>query len=114
MPVITIFGIPGNTVSKTIDGVVFEIKTELTTISDLGVKMGQVTVFMPLDFTRTGSKIVVYIDLFDKPGRTPAVKYQMAETVGHILSAHFNPDFIEVMPYKYDPDDQGYWSYRKE
>jgi hypothetical protein len=117
MPVIRIYGLGGQEASQ-LRNLKTEVKAAVMRIEGLGVtNENQVSpFFIPdvLDDAVVGD-VVVYIDLFNRPGRKPEVKHAMSEAVGEKIKQFF-PEllFIEVLPQGYDDKEEGYWSWRKQ
>jgi hypothetical protein len=116
MPIIRIYG-AGGAKEFHLQAITNLLKDGIARIKELAVSRNEVSVFFPSDCVtaRADSELVVYVEMFNRENRTPAVRKKAAAAVGEILDKGF-PDtqFIEVLPMSYDSEGEGYWSLRRE
>lgn len=111
MPLITVWN-----AHQTYDKVKWDIIDACLGIEELGLKKpAEVSVcFVPdMDPSWVEETVVVVVELlFDKPGRTQAVRQRLAEAIGRAIKdstvGHNRP--VEVAVKRFNPERDAFWS----
>lgn len=115
MPVIRIDGLMAP--KKAYQELFKDLKFRVAQIQGLGVTREQVSPYVNPHIIQeeAGGGVFVYLEgLFDKPGRTPAVRQELVDAVFDVIYVFVKTKklrlikFIEVIPYRIDPKENGY------
>lgn len=105
MPAIIIYGIPHNLQTHMTTTVYRyqEIPNAASSIPGMGITPGMVTVITPVDEGCSGKEIIAFVEgLFQRPGRTPEARQQLAIVIRNCLvelAGSMMPDCHKVEVY---------------
>lgn len=106
MPVIVVFGLPGEIDEETIENVYENLAAVVLQVEELRLQKHQITFFFPPDRMKMdlGKEIVIFVfGLTDKPERTEAVRNQLASNLMNQMKLNF-PDakLVECFVYPFN------------
>lgn len=99
MPVVIIYGVPQTYKLEELEKLIPDIQLVIEGVEGLNVSAHHVSIFFPLDRVEKGlgEKVVVFINIHEKPTRTTETLAEMSKRVGErIKKFYFQKSLVEV------------------
>jgi hypothetical protein len=101
MPIITVCGLPVYLGEDQLQSLTHRFVERIVSVEELKLTEKDITIFFPANrmMQVLGEEIIIFIDgLFEKPERTPAVRYRLSNELGLTAKHNFPDALVEVIP----------------